>query len=505
VTALRLYKGAVQPPQNGWSVDEVRENLFEQTADPGVSPWSQSNSPTVVTGLVDPLGGTEAFSIEDDSATQYESAQQLCQTNYVQGEPWIVTIFVAKDAVPASTRFPVLRISTSGAATKTVDLNIDTSDGSYATKLTGSPLLSVDVLDMVDDPLYEDDWWRLKVVFWDEDVGNTLLNVIFFPAAGANSNKTTYVASAQGLVTYAFPMIARGESVGYPLVTTDSSKEERVRVEGPPGTWEASKVTVTNEAPYSNLFHDAARWEENQAAAAASTRYVRDNGIIVPLTQFDSDGVAAAGAVWLKGLTSQTLELSKIYVAEVYADANTSDWLAVSLVSLGSLSLIAYFDLANGAVGTLGADVTSADIQLTDDGFAYRCRFTFDSDAVDATGQWRIYAAEGDNDLTWSTDRSTAGIYLGGLQLHQGDPFSPYVDVSGATAVTKTFGGNVIYLNKGAVQPSKFPSDFRTRRRGGASVFDEMGELQQQIYARKQKKQLLQLAAIAAGAINQRR
>jgi hypothetical protein len=32
-----------------------------------------------------------------------------------------------------------------------------------------------------------------------------------------------------------------------------------------------------------------------------------------------------------------------------------------------------------------------------------------------------------------------------------------------------------------------------------------MGELQQQIYARRQKKQLLQLAALAAGAINQRR
>jgi hypothetical protein len=67
------------------------------------------------------------------------------------------------------------------------------------------------------------------------------------------------------------------------------------------------------------------------------------------------------------------------------------------------------------------------------------------------------------------------------------------------------FDSNVLYLYKGAVQPTKFPSDFRTRRRGGASVFDEMGELQQQIYARRQKKQLLQLAALAAGAINQRR
>jgi hypothetical protein len=255
-------------------------------------------------------------------------------------------------------------------------------------------------------------------------------------------------------VTEPGPYVKTGAHNG--LTRDNKGQTIRQRVEGAAGTWEASKVTVTNEAPYSNLFHDAARWEENQAAAAASTRYVRDNGIIVPLTQFDSDGVAAAGAVWLKGLTSQTLELSKIYVAEVYADANTSDWLAVSLVSLGSLSLIAYFDLANGAVGTLGADVTSADIQLTDDGLAYRCRFTFDSDAVDATGQWRIYAAEGDNDLTWSTDRSTAGIYLGGLQLHQGDPFSPYVDVPGATAVTKTFGGNVIYLNKGAVQPAGY-------------------------------------------------
>jgi hypothetical protein len=63
---------------------------------------------------------------------------------------------------------------------------------------------------------------------------------------------------------------------------------------------------------------------------------------------------------------------------------------------------------------------------------------------------------------------------------------------------------NIIYLYKGAVQPSAFTAT-RTRRRGGASVFDEMGELQQQIYARRQKKQLLQLAALAAGAINQRR
>jgi hypothetical protein len=49
-----------------------------------------------------------------------------------------------------------------------------------------------------------------------------------------------------------------------------------------------------------------------------------------------------------------------------------------------------------------------------------------------------------------------------------------------------------------------FPPEGRRRNRGG-SAFDDMGELQQQIYARRQKKQLLQLAALAAGAINQRR
>jgi hypothetical protein len=80
----------------------------------------------------------------------------------------------------------------------------------------------------------------------------------------------------------------------------------------------------------------------------------------------------------------------------------------------------AYFDLENGAVGTVDSGV-SGKIQALSDGW-YRCIITR---TITSLVNVNLFLAEADNDNTYSGD-GTSGIYIWGAQLEQGSVARTY-------------------------------------------------------------------------------
>jgi len=82
------------------------------------------------------------------------------------------------------------------------------------------------------------------------------------------------------------------------------------------------------------------------------------------------ESTATATSAYLK----QNISNSGVYTMSVYAKAGTSDW--VSLLTAGSQS--AYFDLANGVLGSATSNVVDSNIESIGNGW-YRCIAVFDN------------------------------------------------------------------------------------------------------------------------------
>ena len=109
------------------------------------------------------------------------------------------------------------------------------------------------------------------------------------------------------------------------------------------------------------------------------------------------------------GNISQSVSANNLMTYSVYAKASTRDWLRLNIVGVAN----AYFDLANGVVGSTGgsASITSAMVDVG--GGWYRCSFTYN---VASTTGVSIYVADADND----SSGTSGNIYIQDAQLNQG-------------------------------------------------------------------------------------
>jgi hypothetical protein len=103
----------------------------------------------------------------------------------------------------------------------------------------------------------------------------------------------------------------------------------------------------------------------------------------------------------------QVISNSGVYTMSVYAKAGTSDW--VALLTAGNQS--AYFDLANGVLGSASSNVVDSSIESIGNGW-YRCSATL----VD-NNDFYVFIANGDGN---ATTNSGDNIYIQDAQLEQG-------------------------------------------------------------------------------------
>ena len=128
------------------------------------------------------------------------------------------------------------------------------------------------------------------------------------------------------------------------------------------------------------------------------------------------ESTATATSAYLK----QVISNSGVYTMSVYAKAGTSDW--VSLLTAGSQS--AYFDLANGVLGSATSNVVDSSIESIGNGW-YRCSATL----VD-NNDFYVFIANGDGNLTTN---SGDNILIQDAQLEQGLTRTDYIETTTTT------------------------------------------------------------------------
>jgi hypothetical protein len=121
----------------------------------------------------------------------------------------------------------------------------------------------------------------------------------------------------------------------------------------------------------------------------------------------------------------QSITKSYVHTMSVYAKAGTSSW--VALLTDGNQQ--AYFDLANGLVGsTSGSDVIDSNIEAVGATGWYRCSATFNGNDA-----FSIFIANGDGD---ATTNSGDNIYIQDAQLNYGLVAQEYQETTTTSVIT---------------------------------------------------------------------
>ena len=169
--------------------------------------------------------------------------------------------------------------------------------------------------------------------------------------------------------------------------------------------------------------------------------------------QADKDGGTSAWKLQKSGANGriyQSVISNGVHTFSVYAKAGDDNW---AYLVIGS-SAVAYFDLANGAIGTKSSEIDAKIESYGDYGF-YRISLTFNHN----NPQVRIYPADGDGDVSGTS----GSIYIQDAQLEQGLAATEYIETTTA-AVQKGILENLPRLDYsgGASCPSLLLEPQRT-------------------------------------------
>jgi hypothetical protein len=111
-----------------------------------------------------------------------------------------------------------------------------------------------------------------------------------------------------------------------------------------------------------------------------------------------------------------------VYTQTVYAKAGERNWLDMTVGTL--VNGHAWFDLANGVVGSKESAISSTAIQAVGGGW-YRCSMVY-TETTSTTRNFTLAPTTGDNIVSYTGD-GTSGIYIFGAQLSDSASVDPYV------------------------------------------------------------------------------
>jgi len=184
------------------------------------------------------------------------------------------------------------------------------------------------------------------------------------------------------------------------------------------------KAGKRNLLTYTEDFSNAV-WVKTSATIAA-------NATSAPDGETTADRITAT-AVSSRIDASVTVATSTTYTFSIYAKSDVSNWLYIQTAFFTTPGNVnAWFDVANGIVGTVNAGLT-ASISAAGNGF-YRCSITFTTDAVDTAGNLRVSLASSNNATTCSVSDS---IFTWGAQVEVGSSATAYQKVTIAQDITE--------------------------------------------------------------------
>ena len=181
------------------------------------------------------------------------------------------------------------------------------------------------------------------------------------------------------------------------------------------------------EPQRSNL---ALRSEEFNITWATNNSSVSANSTTSPDGTTNADSLIEDTSNNLHQLTQTTTATGGIYTISIYAKANGRNWLVIGIAGAGSYGV--FFDIQNGVVGTIQANITSASITSVGNGW-YRCVVVGNTGAL--SPRIALSMSTGNNIFSYLGD-GTSGAYFYGGQIELGSYSTSLINTT-STAVTR--------------------------------------------------------------------
>lgn len=179
----------------GVTVEGARTNAERNSENFGA--WTAGGGVVIAANAAtSPRGDLTADSISDNSAgaialVTSASGLLIANNNYISA-----SVYILKDAVPASTRFSLLRVALTGGTNANLDLTLDTSTGAIDTRISaGTSTIINGYTESVGN------YWRVVLNMQNDASGNTSALIRLYPAIGAGVLSGAYSASATGTIT----------------------------------------------------------------------------------------------------------------------------------------------------------------------------------------------------------------------------------------------------------------------------------------------------------------
>ena len=154
------------------------------------------------------------------------------------------------------------------------------------------------------------------------------------------------------------------------------------------------------------------------------------NNVTETSGQADKDGGSTAWKLERSaafGNLAQNKSQSGVQTFSVFAKAGTYDWVYLRYANASPVFYRgAFFDLSNGVVGTIDANVIDAEIESVGDGW-YRCSITYNQ----TISQLIVYPVASDGG---QGDSGTGNIYIQSAQLEAGLVATDYIETGATTA-----------------------------------------------------------------------
>jgi hypothetical protein len=444
------HKGAVQPPQYVWSEVTAR-NLLTYSEEQDNAAWTKTGVTVSANAVVDSQGELTADKLVENTATSLHGSRGLSLTN-VNHEP--ITVYAEVKAAER-TLCDVWAINSS--QTIGYGVRVDLTDGSVGSTRSVGGVTMTDY--RVDD--LGNGWYGVWVTAKTATTSarSLLVNAI---ATGTATSTSNYTGDGSSGIYVARCAAVERVQLGFPYYkTTDSIIDDERRRTQSTTDWSPSDP-VTNLLYYGDF---SAGWgSETNNTFTATNHYVP--GIVGGHRAFaNTDNNDAGGGSELYALSTIIGQLdSPTYgrLVSVYAKASTHDQLLMRMVAVGAdLNADAYFDLTAGTVGTTAGEsgVAAAIQEVVGAPGWYRCILQSGTTTSDTNWQIRFTMAEADNDRTVNV-RDGKEIFLANPMLEDaaGTTPSQYVPTDSASSETFTFDTNVVYMFKGAGQPTKISS-----------------------------------------------
>jgi hypothetical protein len=351
------------------------ENLLFQSND--LSEWSSSSvNVTITGGVTDPDGGTSAYTLTADA-----NDGRLISSNVVADpdDSMVSSIWVKRRTGTGTVRI----LQRSGA------LDSDLSPTSEWVRYSN-----------IGDTSIADRAFQLwlgtsgdEVDIWHPQLERT---------KPSQTGPGTYVATTTAAVTNYSPATYIPTTTA--AVTSLSGANDGLLVE------EArTNICLQSE----NL---SASWVNFQSVDAQAQSIAPD-GSNTANKLTDDEGTGIGQSVIQQNFSA--FSVSTTYTWSAFLKADQLSWARLDLQGMASQSLVAYYDLDNGAVGTvLGADNVDQGIEDYGNGW-YRCWLTFTTDGTDTSGACGIFICDGDGDSNVARD-GTSSIFIWGAQMEAG-------------------------------------------------------------------------------------